>query len=103
MPTNGESAMKDISGEATYQRLEKDVTAVKNDIARQRRAGCSPGCRRLDRGNPGGRHHGTSARDSCACARGGLFDRRDLAKIALRAIRLIEVLASLAAAPLFTV
>jgi ElaB/YqjD/DUF883 family membrane-anchored ribosome-binding protein len=33
MPTNGESAMKDMSGEATYQRLEKDVTAVKNDIA----------------------------------------------------------------------
>jgi ElaB/YqjD/DUF883 family membrane-anchored ribosome-binding protein len=33
MPTNGESAVKEMSGETTYQRLEKDVTAVKNDIA----------------------------------------------------------------------
>ena len=31
--TNGEAAMKDLANEATYQRLEKDVTAVKNDIA----------------------------------------------------------------------
>jgi ElaB/YqjD/DUF883 family membrane-anchored ribosome-binding protein len=31
--TNGEAAMNDLANEATYQRLEKDVTAVKNDIA----------------------------------------------------------------------
>jgi ElaB/YqjD/DUF883 family membrane-anchored ribosome-binding protein len=31
--TNGEATMKDLANEATYQRLEKDVTAVKNDIA----------------------------------------------------------------------
>jgi ElaB/YqjD/DUF883 family membrane-anchored ribosome-binding protein len=31
--SNGETAMKDIIDEATYQRLEKDVTAVKSDIA----------------------------------------------------------------------
>ena len=31
--SNGETAMKDLSNEATYQRLEKDVSAVKNDIA----------------------------------------------------------------------
>lgn len=30
--TNGEAAMKDLADEATYQRLEKDVNAVKNDI-----------------------------------------------------------------------
>jgi ElaB/YqjD/DUF883 family membrane-anchored ribosome-binding protein len=30
--TNGDAAMKDLANEAT-QRLEKDVTAVKNDIA----------------------------------------------------------------------
>ena len=31
--SDGEAAMKDITDNATYQRLEKDVTAVKNDIA----------------------------------------------------------------------
>ena len=31
--TNGEATMKDLANDATYQRLEKDVTAVKNDIA----------------------------------------------------------------------
>jgi ElaB/YqjD/DUF883 family membrane-anchored ribosome-binding protein len=31
--TNGEAAMKDLGNEATYQRLQKDVTAVKDDIA----------------------------------------------------------------------
>lgn len=31
--SNGEAAMKDLANEATYQRLEKDVSAVKNDIA----------------------------------------------------------------------
>ena len=31
--SNGETAMKDMTDEATYQRLEKDVTAVKSDIA----------------------------------------------------------------------
>src|ERR1700730_16325974 len=31
--SNGETAMRDLSEEATYQRLEKDVIAVKNDIA----------------------------------------------------------------------
>ena len=31
--SNGETAMRDLSDEATYQRLEKDVTTVKNDIA----------------------------------------------------------------------
>jgi ElaB/YqjD/DUF883 family membrane-anchored ribosome-binding protein len=31
--SNGETAMRDLADEATYQRLEKDVTAVKNDIA----------------------------------------------------------------------
>ena len=31
--SNGEAAMKDLADKATYQRLEKDVTAVKNDIA----------------------------------------------------------------------
>jgi ElaB/YqjD/DUF883 family membrane-anchored ribosome-binding protein len=31
--SNGETAMKDMIDEATYQRLEKDVTAVKSDIA----------------------------------------------------------------------
>jgi len=31
--SNGETAMKDMTHEATYQRLEKDVTAVKSDIA----------------------------------------------------------------------
>jgi ElaB/YqjD/DUF883 family membrane-anchored ribosome-binding protein len=31
--SNGEAAMKDLRDEATYQRLEKDVTAVKDDIA----------------------------------------------------------------------
>jgi ElaB/YqjD/DUF883 family membrane-anchored ribosome-binding protein len=31
--SNGETHMKDMIDEATYQRLEKDVTAVKSDIA----------------------------------------------------------------------
>jgi ElaB/YqjD/DUF883 family membrane-anchored ribosome-binding protein len=31
--SNGQTAMKDMIDEATYQRLEKDVTAVKSDIA----------------------------------------------------------------------
>ena len=31
--SNGETQMKDMIDEATYQRLEKDVTAVKSDIA----------------------------------------------------------------------
>jgi ElaB/YqjD/DUF883 family membrane-anchored ribosome-binding protein len=31
--SNGESAMEDLADNATYQRLEKDVSAVKNDIA----------------------------------------------------------------------
>jgi len=31
--TNGEAQMKNLTDEATYERLEKDVTAVKNDIA----------------------------------------------------------------------
>jgi ElaB/YqjD/DUF883 family membrane-anchored ribosome-binding protein len=31
--SNGETAMKDMIDEATYQRLEKDVTAVKSDMA----------------------------------------------------------------------
>jgi ElaB/YqjD/DUF883 family membrane-anchored ribosome-binding protein len=31
--SDGEATMKDIADNATYQRLEKDVTAVKNDIA----------------------------------------------------------------------
>src|SRR5882724_2796420 len=31
--SNGEAAMKDLADNATYQRLEKDVSAVKNDIA----------------------------------------------------------------------
>lgn len=31
--SNGETAMKDITDDATYQRLEKDVTSVKSDIA----------------------------------------------------------------------
>jgi ElaB/YqjD/DUF883 family membrane-anchored ribosome-binding protein len=31
--TNGETQMKKLADEATYERLEKDVTAVKNDIA----------------------------------------------------------------------
>jgi ElaB/YqjD/DUF883 family membrane-anchored ribosome-binding protein len=31
--TNGETQMKNLTEEATYERLQKDVTAVKNDIA----------------------------------------------------------------------
>ena len=31
--TDGESQRKNLTDEATYERLEKDVTAVKNDIA----------------------------------------------------------------------
>lgn len=31
--TNGEAAAKNLTDKATYERLEKDVTAVKNDIA----------------------------------------------------------------------
>ena len=31
--SNGETAMRDLADDATYQRLEKDVTSVKNDIA----------------------------------------------------------------------
>jgi ElaB/YqjD/DUF883 family membrane-anchored ribosome-binding protein len=31
--TNGEAKMKDLGDETTYQRLQKDVTAVKDDIA----------------------------------------------------------------------
>ena len=31
--SNGEAAMKDMTDDATYERLEKDVTAVKDDIA----------------------------------------------------------------------
>jgi ElaB/YqjD/DUF883 family membrane-anchored ribosome-binding protein len=31
--SDGEAAMKDMTDSATYERLEKDVTAVKNDIA----------------------------------------------------------------------
>ena len=31
--SNGEAAMRDLADDATYQRLEKDVTSVKNDIA----------------------------------------------------------------------
>jgi ElaB/YqjD/DUF883 family membrane-anchored ribosome-binding protein len=31
--TDGEAAVKDLTDKATYERLEKDVTAVKNDIA----------------------------------------------------------------------
>jgi ElaB/YqjD/DUF883 family membrane-anchored ribosome-binding protein len=31
--SDGEAAMKNLTDKATYERLEKDVTAVKNDIA----------------------------------------------------------------------
>ena len=31
--TNGDAATKNLTDKATYERLEKDVTAVKNDIA----------------------------------------------------------------------
>ncbi len=31
--TDGETKIKNLTDEATYERLEKDVTAVKNDIA----------------------------------------------------------------------
>jgi len=31
--TNGEAAMADMTDQATYQRLEKDVSGMKNDIA----------------------------------------------------------------------
>jgi ElaB/YqjD/DUF883 family membrane-anchored ribosome-binding protein len=31
--TDSEAAMKNLTDKATYERLEKDVTAVKNDIA----------------------------------------------------------------------
>jgi len=31
--SDGEAAMKDMTDNATYERLEKDVTAVKDDIA----------------------------------------------------------------------
>src|ERR1700738_607061 len=31
--TDGESGMRNLTDKATYERLEKDVTAVKNDIA----------------------------------------------------------------------
>jgi len=31
--TDGEAAVKNLTDKATYERLEKDVTAVKNDIA----------------------------------------------------------------------
>jgi ElaB/YqjD/DUF883 family membrane-anchored ribosome-binding protein len=31
--TNGETAVNNLTDKATYERLEKDVTAVKNDIA----------------------------------------------------------------------
>jgi ElaB/YqjD/DUF883 family membrane-anchored ribosome-binding protein len=31
--TDGETAMRNLTDKATYERLEKDVTAVKNDIA----------------------------------------------------------------------
>jgi ElaB/YqjD/DUF883 family membrane-anchored ribosome-binding protein len=31
--SNGETAMRDLADDATYQRLQKDVSAVKNDIA----------------------------------------------------------------------
>src|SRR2546430_7742356 len=31
--TNGETQMKNLADDATYERLEKDVTTVKNDIA----------------------------------------------------------------------
>jgi ElaB/YqjD/DUF883 family membrane-anchored ribosome-binding protein len=31
--TNGDAATKNLKDKATYERLEKDVTAVKNDIA----------------------------------------------------------------------
>jgi len=31
--TNGEAAMRDMTDKETYERLEKDVTAVKSDIA----------------------------------------------------------------------
>jgi ElaB/YqjD/DUF883 family membrane-anchored ribosome-binding protein len=31
--TNGEAGMRDMADKATYDRLEKDVTAVKTDIA----------------------------------------------------------------------
>jgi ElaB/YqjD/DUF883 family membrane-anchored ribosome-binding protein len=31
--TNGETAMENLTDKATYQRLEKDVNAVKNDLS----------------------------------------------------------------------
>lgn len=31
--TNGDAALKDLADKTTYERLEKDVNAVKNDIA----------------------------------------------------------------------
>jgi ElaB/YqjD/DUF883 family membrane-anchored ribosome-binding protein len=31
--TNGEAGIKDLTDKATYERLAKDVTAVKNDIS----------------------------------------------------------------------
>ena len=31
--TDGEAAMRNLTDKATYERLEKDVTAVKNDIS----------------------------------------------------------------------
>jgi ElaB/YqjD/DUF883 family membrane-anchored ribosome-binding protein len=32
--TNGEDAMKDLADDATYERLQKDVDAVKDDISK---------------------------------------------------------------------
>ncbi|MGY3449988.1 DUF883 family protein [Bradyrhizobium sp. USDA 4353] len=32
-PTDGEAAMRDLADKANYERLQKDVHAVKNDIA----------------------------------------------------------------------
>ena len=101
--SNGEAAMRDsmrdLADQAAYQRLEKDVTAVKNDIAaltdqitdalntfagaasRQARRGYKQARGCDHRGDAGGCHFPAPARDRGPRARTWLPDRRDVAPV----------------------
>ena len=100
--TDGEIGMRNMTDKATYERLEKDVTAVKNDIsaltdqitdalnsfagtARSRRAAATSRPAPMPIGRR--RHVGARQRhDGCGAGR-GLFDRGDRWKTSSRSAR----------------
>jgi hypothetical protein len=94
--TDGEIGMRNMTDKATYERLEKDVANVKDDIgaladqitdALNTFAGTAgkqarrPGCGCIGRGNTGECHHRAPACDRRPRAWPWLPDRRDVASL----------------------